>query len=203
MHESRETLRHDLTDFEYRHSYDEDFLNTSIAVQIKTLRDERDLTQQQLAEKVGTKQAGISRLENVNYSAWKMETLRKLARAFDVRLRVRFESFRTLLDDAQNFSEENLLVPEFDQDTSLAEVQPAFDLNVAQISGGVWGTPVNTTVAGWINAGDLRPSNYIRFAGNTPSIALTNYLDLNISHSHTIEITPRMSNVTEENRLVA
>ncbi len=116
MSESHETLKRELMDEEYRNAYAEDFLNTSIATQIRVLRDLRQMSQQELADRIGTKQAGISRLENVNYSAWKTETLRKLARALGVRLRITFETFGTLLDDAAQFSRESLQRPKFEDD---------------------------------------------------------------------------------------
>ncbi len=84
MRESLENLKEQFSDEEYRYGYAESFLNSYIAAQIKILREQRKLTQAQLAEKIGTKQAGISRLENVNYTAWKVDTLTRLARAFGV-----------------------------------------------------------------------------------------------------------------------
>ena len=90
-----ESLRQELrNDAEYADSYDESFLNGYIATQIKVIREQRGLTQGQLAGYVGTTQGGISRVENVNYSSWNVRTLRKLARAFDVRLKVSFEPDR-------------------------------------------------------------------------------------------------------------
>src|ERR1700753_157640 len=91
-----EELKQSFTNEEFRYSYVESLLNSQLAAQLKVLREERDLTQEQLADKIGTKQAGISRLENVNYSSWKTETLRKLARALGVRLKISFEEFGTL-----------------------------------------------------------------------------------------------------------
>jgi transcriptional regulator with XRE-family HTH domain len=108
MSESRDILKEEFQDIEYRQAYAEDFSNTSIATQIRVLREQRGLTQEDLAKRIGTKQAGISRLENVNYSSWKTETLRKIAHAFDVRLRITFETFGTLLDEAETFGRKNL-----------------------------------------------------------------------------------------------
>jgi transcriptional regulator with XRE-family HTH domain len=121
----RNTLREEFRDKDYRYAYAEDFLNTLIATQIKVLREQRGLTQQELADLIGTKQAGISRLENVNYSAWKTETLRKLARALGVRLRITFETFGTLLDEAEDFSQQSLERPEFDADHPFADKKAA------------------------------------------------------------------------------
>ncbi len=119
----RDALIADLkADPEYRFAYAEDFLNTSIATQIRVLREQRKMTQVDLALDIGSKQAGVSRLENVNYSAWKTETLRKLARAFDVRLRISFETFGTLLDDDARFSRESLQRPKFEDDPTFGTV---------------------------------------------------------------------------------
>jgi len=116
MSEYRNTLRRELLDQEYRYAYAEDFLNTYIAMQIKVLREQRGLTQAELADLIGTKQAGISRLENVNYSSWKTETLRKLAKALGVRLKVTFEQFGSLLDESRDFSRESLQRVAFEDD---------------------------------------------------------------------------------------
>jgi transcriptional regulator with XRE-family HTH domain len=157
MNESREILKKELEDFEYRHAYDEDFLNTAIALQIRTLREERELTQSALAELIGTQQPGIARLENVNHSSWKVDTLKKLARALDVRLRIRFESFRTLLDDDTSFSERDIFVPAFEDDPSFKNVLIDFTAIVPHgvqergSPGGLTGnidTPIEEEIAG-------------------------------------------------------
>ena len=111
------------TDFqieEARYAYAEDFLNTYVAAQIKNLREDRELSQERLAELVGTKQSGISRLENVNYSSWKVETLRKLARALGVRLRISFEEFGTLILEIETF-DKNLAPRRFEDDPTFKE----------------------------------------------------------------------------------
>jgi transcriptional regulator with XRE-family HTH domain len=66
------------------------------------------MTQGELAERLGTQQPGIARLENVNYSAWKVETLRKLARALNVRLKITFEEWGTLPSEIENFRKDAL-----------------------------------------------------------------------------------------------
>jgi transcriptional regulator with XRE-family HTH domain len=109
-------LRHDLGDVEARYAYADTVTNAFMAAQIKGLREARGLSQEELAELVGTKQSGISRIERSDYSTWKVETLRKLARAFGVRLRVRFESFGTLLHEVADFSDKSLLPCKFEDD---------------------------------------------------------------------------------------
>lgn len=100
----RETFKQRLMDRGYRHAYAESFTDSWLAAQIKVIREQRGLTQTQLAEMVGTKQAGISRLENVNHTGWQVTTLTKIAAALDVRLKISFETFDGLQRDARNFS---------------------------------------------------------------------------------------------------
>lgn len=95
------SLRELFQDQDARYGYVEGALNAFIAAQLKELREDREMSQQQLAEAIGTKQSGISRLENANYSSWKVETLRKVARAFGVRLRISFEEFGTLIPEIE------------------------------------------------------------------------------------------------------
>jgi transcriptional regulator with XRE-family HTH domain len=121
MSESRDILREEFQDPEYRHAYAEDFLNTKIATQIRVLREQRGWTQADLAEKIGTKQAGVSRLENVNYSGWKIETLKRIARAFDVAFNAGFEAFGKLLDEAEEFGRQSLEKPSFEADPGFRE----------------------------------------------------------------------------------
>jgi len=109
-------MERDFQDEEYRYAYAEDFLNTWIATQIVALREQRCLSQLQFGELIGTKQPGVSRLENVNHSTWKSDTLKKIARALGVRLKITFETFGTLLEEDRNFSREYLQRPSFADD---------------------------------------------------------------------------------------
>lgn len=107
-------------DREYRRSYVESFLNTSIAAQIKANREKRGWSQEQLAHMAGMKQSRISALENVSYDSWSIKTLRRLAEAFDLVLVVRFESFGKVVEDIESFERTRLEAPPFTAD-------PAFD----------------------------------------------------------------------------
>ena len=150
-YESQDELRHDLlADEEFRCGYAESFLNTFVAAQIKAIREQRGLTQAQLAEKIGSKQAGISRLENVNYSAWKTETLRKLARALNVRLKITFETFGALLDEVEDFNRESLERPAPAEDAGLT--QPKRRLAQTAVVGGEM---VTSTGSSFVSLVDL------------------------------------------------
>lgn len=126
MSELLEQLRQTFSDKDYRDSYSESFMNSYVAAQIKVLREQYPLTQGELAEKIGTSQPGVARFENVNYSSWKVETLRKIARALDVRLKITFEEFGTLPDEVEGFHRDRLLRAPFDRD-------PMFAPNLASV----------------------------------------------------------------------
>lgn len=98
-------------DAAYAHAYMETFFNAAIATQIKVLREQRGLTQGELAELTSMKQARISVLENVDYGTWNVKTLRRLAEAFDVVLKVSFESFGQAIEEVGSFSRETLQKP--------------------------------------------------------------------------------------------
>ncbi|MEI6127796.1 MAG: helix-turn-helix transcriptional regulator [Pseudomonadota bacterium] len=55
------------------------------------LREKAGISQQRLAEKIGTKQPALSRLERGGFKKASVETLQKIADALDARLVVRLE----------------------------------------------------------------------------------------------------------------
>lgn len=119
MSDTVERLREELKDTEYSEGYAESFLDSYIATQIKVLREQAGLSQQGLADLIGTRQAVVSRIENVNYSKWNISTLKKLARAFRVRVKVSFETYGSLLADVATFSKESLIREPRERDTLL------------------------------------------------------------------------------------
>lgn len=115
-------------DFGYRHAYVDSFMNSYIATQIKVLREQQRLTQAQLAEQAGMRQSQISAMEDVNHSSWKVSTLKKLAKALDLVLVVRFESFGSILPEIDKFGRASLervafaADPVFSEDDALEQV---------------------------------------------------------------------------------
>ena len=116
METTREMLREEFRDPEARHDYADLFLDSSIALQIKALRQQRGWTQEELAQRAGLKQSQISAMEQVTFSSWRLKTLRELATAFDLTLAVRFESFGWLLNDALSTRREAPERPSFEED---------------------------------------------------------------------------------------
>jgi transcriptional regulator with XRE-family HTH domain len=114
-------LRTELRDPEYSEGYAESYLNSYIATQIKVIREQRGMTQDELGDLIGTTQGGVSRYENVNYSSWNIKTLIKFARAFHVRLKVSFEPFGTLPEEVTRFTRDSLERVKRENDPGLQE----------------------------------------------------------------------------------
>lgn len=128
MSELRENLRSEFLDREYREAYADTFVDTFVAMQIRAIREQRGMTQKELAEKIGTAQTGVSRLENANYSGRSISALKNVARQFDCWLRVSFESYGSLVEEAEGFGEEALRRPSFEEDTAFSqETEPSGD----------------------------------------------------------------------------
>lgn len=68
---------------------DENF-GADVAEKIFTARTERGMTQQELAERIGTSQSAVARMEDADCGSYTYKTLRKIADAFGVGLRVEF-----------------------------------------------------------------------------------------------------------------
>lgn len=122
MSELIENLRLEFSDREYREAYADDFTDSFVAMQIRAIREQRGMTQKELADRIGTAQAGVSRLENANYSGRSISALKKIAHQFDCWLRVSFESYSFLVEEAEGFGEEALRRPSFDEDPGFDQV---------------------------------------------------------------------------------
>jgi transcriptional regulator with XRE-family HTH domain len=116
MSELVDKLRAEFQDKEYRHAYADECLDTMIATQIKVLREQRGMTQGQLAAAAGMKQPRITVLEDATYSNWSINTLKRFAKAFDVALSVKFETFSRVIGDFESLSRETLERPNFADD---------------------------------------------------------------------------------------
>jgi DNA-binding XRE family transcriptional regulator len=69
-------------------------LNAQIAQQIYALRTKAHLTQQQLAELVGTTHSVISRLEDADYAGHSLKMLQRISLALNQRLEIHFVPLR-------------------------------------------------------------------------------------------------------------
>ena len=78
-----EFLQEQLSDSEFRREYDETEEEFTIAREVIELRQRYNLTQKELAERVGTSQPAIARLESGNYRNLSLSFIRRIAGALN------------------------------------------------------------------------------------------------------------------------
>ena len=71
--------------------YEEEKINFQAALAIRQARDAAGLTQGQLAEKIGTTQSVISRLEDADYEGHTLKMLERIAQVLDQRIVIHLE----------------------------------------------------------------------------------------------------------------
>jgi transcriptional regulator with XRE-family HTH domain len=107
----------------YRDAYVEEHVKTSLPFQIRTMREqpERNWSQAELGSRAGMRQNAISRLEKADYGNLNVNTLLRLASAFDVALLIKFVPFRKLMEEFSDLSTQALEVPSFDFELPVLE----------------------------------------------------------------------------------
>lgn len=103
----------EMQDKEYRHGLINAQIEIDLPLQIRALRKQFVGTQPELASLTGMKQPRISAIEKPGGAHFTLETLRRLAAAFDVALIVRFAPFSELLDWTGKFNPETFRIPDF------------------------------------------------------------------------------------------
>jgi len=83
-------LREDLKDPEFKALYQEERQALILAMKIAKLREKKGLSQQQLAELMGTSQQAISRIESGDYEGFTLKTIEKIAEATGTRVKIEF-----------------------------------------------------------------------------------------------------------------
>lgn len=76
------------TDQELQEMVAEASINAHVAQLIYEARTKAGLTQQQLADLIGTKQSAIARLEDADYEGHSLSMLQKIARALNQRVEI-------------------------------------------------------------------------------------------------------------------
>jgi len=112
----QEQLLSSLSSKEARKAFVASRIRIRLPAQIRELRLTRGLSQAELGKRAGMKQSAISRCEGMGYDQFTISTLKALAGAFDVGLKVEFVSFSELVENASNPEIYHLDVPSFDLD---------------------------------------------------------------------------------------
>jgi transcriptional regulator with XRE-family HTH domain len=171
----REKLITELRNKEYRDAFVSEHIDTGIPFQIRALREQRSLTQKELADRAGVTQVWISRIENPNYSGFSIKTLLKLASAFDIGLIVRFVPISNLVKWELQLSPESLQAVSFNEDPYFRETE-----ETAQQECNTAFSQPEPSISSYAASGGLLLGGEGKFEGFYPSQAPKNEIaDLN------------------------
>jgi transcriptional regulator with XRE-family HTH domain len=101
---------------DYRDAFISSQININLPFQIRALREKREWTQGKLAKRARMLQPRISAMETPGKGNLKLETLQRIASAFDVGLIVRFIPFSEMVAWVEGFSPDSFKVPSFEED---------------------------------------------------------------------------------------
>ena len=121
---ARQQLLESFRDPEYRHAFVNERVRTSVALQIRALRQARVMTQKQLGDAIGMAQTWVSKLENPDYGKMTVATLLRLAEAFETDLEIKFRPFSKTLDSLPIQGPEYFAVPSFDEEFGSEQLAP-------------------------------------------------------------------------------
>jgi transcriptional regulator with XRE-family HTH domain len=113
---SKSSLVKEMKDKQYRHAFVRSQVRVGLPLQCRALRESREWTQPQLAEAAGMSQPRISEIERPGERRLNLETLFRLAEAFDVALQVRFVPFRDFVDSTDSLRLESFYIKPFEED---------------------------------------------------------------------------------------
>ena len=108
-----------LNDKKYRKAYVASQIKVGIPFQIKAMREKREWSQGQLADMANMLQPRISAMEKAGHGSPNIETLLRLAAAFDIGLVVKFAPFSELVSWGDKFSPDTFNVPSIENDMAL------------------------------------------------------------------------------------
>ncbi len=117
---------------DYREAFVASQISTGIPFQIRALRKQFNWSQKDLAEATQMLQPRICAMEQAGYGDFTLNTLKKLASAFDVGLLVRFAPCGELVNWADNFSPDTFSVPSSKEDPVLCRRESGTELRAVQ-----------------------------------------------------------------------
>ena len=86
----KDYLKEELKNKEFKKAFNEEEVYVSLAIQTAKIRQEKGITQEELAKRLHTTQQTVSRLEDTHNKSYSLKTLIRLARALDKGLKVEF-----------------------------------------------------------------------------------------------------------------
>lgn len=171
----------------------ESSINKGLASQLRAMREARNWSQEELAALVDMPQTAISRLESPSYGKQTITTLKRMARAYDVGLDVRFVPFSLLADRMSKtprvdlgLTSDAVDVPSFEEEME----QGAFDRNAATVRAAIPATvPTPLVQEGRWVANATKISFLVRPQGNVDEVPMTQ--ESNWSH-YKVDVLPPM-----------
>ena len=129
------SLIKELLDKAYRDAYVASQIRVGLPFQARALRRSKGWTQEQLADAAGMSQPRIAEIEKPGKRRFNLDTLLRIASAFDVGLEVRFVPFGDVIDHNESFDPDTFYVPSFadelaaeeQEETALADFRAAYD----------------------------------------------------------------------------
>ena len=108
---------------EYREAFVASQIKIGIPFQVRALRTKKAWSQEQLATAANMLQPRISSIETVGGNL-RLDTLQRIAAAFDIALVVRFVPFSDLVRWADDFSPDDFAVADFGSDPMFSDEDP-------------------------------------------------------------------------------
>jgi transcriptional regulator with XRE-family HTH domain len=116
------SLVNELRQKEYRDAYVASQIRIGLPFQIRALRNKRGWSQEEFAGCVGMSQPRVSEMERPGARRLNIETLLRVATAFDVGLQIRFVPFSELVAWAENFNPDDFAIPTFEEELTAQEM---------------------------------------------------------------------------------
>jgi transcriptional regulator with XRE-family HTH domain len=107
---------------EYRDAYVASQIRIGLPFQIRALRNKRGWSQEEFAGCVGMSQPRVSEMERPGARRLNIETLLRVATAFDVGLQIRFVPFSELVAWAENFNPDDFAISPFEEELAAQEI---------------------------------------------------------------------------------
>ena len=147
----REQVVSSLADKTYRDAFVADQIRLGVPLQIKQMRDERGLSQEELGQQMQPPmvQESVWRLENPNKANLTIGTLLRVASAMDVGLTVRFVPFSELIDTTPWIAGRERGVSSFAKDEGLRSPSTA----ICSVNfGTIWQSTGSTAVNAYLGS---------------------------------------------------
>jgi transcriptional regulator with XRE-family HTH domain len=117
----KSSLVGELKDPQYRRAFVASQIRIGIPFQIRALRKARGMTQPQLAEAAGMSQPRISEIETPGSRSLNLETLLRIADAFDIALEVRFLAFGEFIERSEKINPDSIAIEPFEDEIANEE----------------------------------------------------------------------------------